>query len=41
MGAEIELISAADGKVMIGREDDKAGLRVGRVEDACDGGLVS
>ena len=38
MGTEIELISATGGEVMIGSEDDKTGLRVGAVEDACEGG---
>lgn len=40
MGAEIELVSVAGGEVMIGSEDDKTGLRVGAVEDACDGGRL-
>ena len=40
MGAEIELVSVAGGEVMIGSEDDKTGLRVGAVEDACDGGML-
>lgn len=34
MGAEIELISATGGEVMIGGDDDRMGLRVGAVEDA-------
>ena len=33
MGAEIELISATGGEVMIGSDDDRMGLRVGAVED--------
>lgn len=37
MGVEIELRSAAGGKVIIGSKDDKTGLGVGAVEDACDG----
>lgn len=40
MGAEIELVSVAGGEVMIGSEDDKTGLRLGAVEDACDGGRL-
>ena len=40
MGAEIELVSVAGGEVMIESEDDKTGLRVGAVEDACDGGRL-
>ena len=40
MGAEIELISAAGGEVMIGSKDDKTGLRVGAMQDACDGGRL-
>lgn len=40
MGAEIELESVAGGEVMIGSEDDKTGLSVGAVEDACDGGRL-
>ena len=31
MGAEIELISATGGEVMIGSDDDRMGLRVGAV----------
>jgi len=38
MGAEIELIFVVRGKVVIGSDDDKIGLRVSAVEDACDGG---
>ena len=37
MGVGIELRSAAGGKVIIGSKDDKTGLGVGAVEDACDG----
>lgn len=40
MGAEIELVSVAGGEVVIGSEDDKTGLRLGAVEDACDGGRL-
>ena len=34
MGAEIELISATGGEVMIGGDDDRMGLTVVAVEDA-------
>ena len=41
MGAEIELISATGGEVMIGGDDERIGLRVGAVEDsACDDGRL-
>ena len=41
MGAEIELISATGGEVMIGGDDERMGLRVGAVEDsACDDGRL-
>ena len=41
MGAEIELISATGGEVMIGGDDERMGLRVGTVEDsACDDGRL-
>lgn len=42
MGAEIELIHATGGEVMIGGDDDRMGLRVGAVEDVAwdDGRLV-
>ena len=40
MGPETELISVAGDEVMIGSKDDKIGLRVGAVQDGCDGGRV-
>ena len=40
MGPETELISVAGDEVMIGSKDDKIGLRVGAVQDACDGGRL-
>lgn len=42
MGAEIELIHATGGEVMIGGDDERMGLRVGAVEDSAwdDGRLL-